>query len=247
VVRERATLLLLAGVAAAVAACSTGSGLQTDPMGSALAPRPPASSRMLHLEGKLEGVGWGLGPQLAFDGWIRPDGWLRADLRFRDEKGNPAHEVLIWGPAAAILFDRRKGQFVDLGEEAGVVDFHGGAFRAHHVLWLMLGRWIGEDPPRGRVEGRNWSARDDGFGVRGRFSGGKADEASLIWRGERVTARLGGWKQTPWGAIPRRMELRGSVFETPVKGSWKVEDLPVLDDRLLDPLTPMEGGNREDP
>lgn len=220
-------------------------GLNTDPEGRAPAPALPeaAGDWALHLKGSFQGAAWGLGPQVRFEGWIRFDRWLRADLRFHDDKGRPGHETLVWGPGSALLFDHRKGRFMELGDEPGEVEFERGRFQVRHVLWLMLGRWIGEGAPEGKVEKDHWAARDGEVGLRGRFSRGKAVETALVWRGERLSARLGGWKEGAWGPIPREMVFSGSMLETEVRGSWTVDVVPTFDDGILDPLRPVESGN----
>ncbi len=248
--RPRGRRRLLGGfvlaLAAAWSACSPAPGLRSDPQGRTQAPTlvgESAEQWSLHLKGRWEGAAWGLGPWIEVEAWIRADRWLRADLRFEDENGRPGHEVLVWGPDSAILFDRRKGRFVELADEPGCVDFHGGSFRARHVLWLLLGRWLGEDAPWGRMDGKLWSARDGGFGLRGHIEAGRAVQTGLVWRGERLSARLGKWKTTRWGAIPREMQLEGTMLDAVVRGSWTVELIPALDDGFLDPLVPMKAGN----
>ena len=197
---------------------------------------PAASNHSLHFKGEMEGGALGFGPSVTIEAWVRSDLWLRADLRYQDEDGAPGHEVLVWGPDSAVLFDRRKGRFTELGDHPGEVEIHEGSFYVWHALWLALAHWTGPELSAQRVQGDRWQARDGAMGIRARLGRDRAKELELVWRGERLRAVPKSWTETSWGAIPRETELQGSFLDAPAQLRWSVEEIPVFADSLLDPL-----------
>jgi hypothetical protein len=209
-----------------------------------------AQDTALHLEGVLRGPLKGLGPELRLEAWLRADRWLRADLRFEDDDGRPRHEVLIWGPDTALLFDRQRGRWTDLGEDPGTWEVEEGVFRVEHLLWLGLGRWVGGDPPPARRERSQWRLRSHGVGMRIEPAGdGRYAWTELVWRGERLQAvPRGDWTATAWGPVAREIDLEGTILESKAQIRWTVGEIPVFGDELLDPLADphrrQEDGNR---
>ncbi len=233
---ERSCLLLL--FALTLSACGTGTVPLTDsPDTPAILQLPPvASSHALHFTGELTGGALGFGPSVSLQAWLRSDRWLRADLLYEDKDGAHAHDVLIWGPESAVLFDRRKGRFTELGDRPGEVEVKGGAFHVRHALWLALAHWLGPEPLVGSRQGSSWRARDGEMGIRAKLGRARAEEMEVVFRGERLQAIPKRWTKTSWGMIPRETELRGTFLDAPAQLRWTVEEIPVFADSLLDPL-----------
>ncbi len=233
---ERACLVLFCALA--LSACGTGTvPLEDSPDTPAMLQLPAgASSRALHFEGELSGGALGFGPSVSLEAWLRSDSWLRADLLYEDENGDPAHDVLIWGPESALLFDRRKGRFTELGDGPGEVELKGGAFHVRHALWLALGHWLGSEPLVGSRRGSSWRARDGEMGIRAKLGRDRAEEMEVVFRGERLRATPKSWVRTSWGQIPRETELSGTLLDAPAQLRWTVQEIPVFADSLLDPL-----------
>lgn len=221
-----------------LSACGESVPVDTDP---ALDPDHPyqISSRVasaLHLVGEIRGPALGLGPEVQVEAWIRSDRWVRADLRFEDENGEPAHEVLVWGPDTCLLFDRRRGKYTELGHLPGELELDRGSFRVQHALWLALGLWVGDSPLEGAEEGREWRARDEGLGLRAQRQGEILGWTELVWRGERLRSTPKERENSAWGRIPARLELSGTLLESVVKAEWRVESIGRFGDEALNPL-----------
>lgn len=229
---------LRVGVLLCLGACGSSSSIHTD-----ASQAPPqvllaeaAADSSLHLVGELKGPGLGLGPEVSFEAWIRSDRWLRADFRFQDEDGAFAHEVLVWGPDTCLLFDRLKGRYTAMGEHPGEFELEQGSFHVQHALWLALGLWVGEEALPGRWEKGEWRGRDGELGLRAELQGQKLKWTELVWRGDRLRATPQDRQNSPWGLIPRRLELSGSLMETVVNAEWRAESIPSFGDEILDPL-----------
>jgi len=218
--------------------CGGSPALHTDPSAppEEILVGPKAAADALHLTGEIRGPALGFGPEIALEAWVRSDRWLRADLRFEDEDGLAAHEVLLWGPDTCMLFDRRKGRYTELGEGPGELELDQGVFRVQHALWLALGLWVGEGLPGGHWEKDEWWARDAGLGVRAGFEGDRPAWMELVWRGDRLRSEPQERQESAWGSIPRQLELSGSILESVVRAQWRVESIPAFGDELLDPL-----------
>jgi hypothetical protein len=190
----------------------------------------------LHFSGEVTGGALGFGPSVSLQAWLRSDSWLRADLSYADEDGGQAHDVLIWGPDSAVLFDRRKGRFTELGDGPGEVAIKGGAFHLRHALWLALAHWLGPEPLVGSLRGGSLRARDGEMGIRAKLGRDRPREMEVVFRGERLRATPKSWVETSWGMIPRESELSGTFLDAPAQVHWSVEEIPVFADSLLDPL-----------
>jgi hypothetical protein len=211
--------------------------------------RPPADSTLddgaagLVLRGAATGPLPGLGPRLEFAAWMRPGVDLRADLSFVGPSG-PTHEILVWTPDAAVLFDRRRLRYTSLGESPGNLDTLGGSFHVGELWWLLVG---GQE--QGLLPSASWR-RD-----RGQWRGKAAEKgyrrpvgedpgwAELIWRDDdgrihtlrawrRQTLRLGPGQ----GTLATQLDLEGSDLEGRVRVRFDEFGATVLGDSILDPL-----------
>lgn len=218
--------------------CGGSPAPRTDPSTPPPQIRPEAQAAVeaLHLTGEIRGPALGFGPEITLEAWIRSDRWMRADLRYEDEDGTAAHEVLLWGPDTCLLFDRRKGRYTELGAGPGELELDQGVFRVQHALWLALGLWVGEGMPAGRWQKDEWWGRDGDLGVRAGFDGDRSAWTELVWRGERLRSVPQERQDSAWGSVPRQLELSGSILESVVRAQWQVESVPVFGDELLDPL-----------
>ena len=219
------------------------SGCGTTPRSTGTSGPPPLAQTPLggvELRGVARGPLSGFGPEVDLHAFLRADAALRLELRYRPEDGPPVHEILVWTDEVALLFDRRRGRFTDLGDVPGHVEALGTAFRAEEALWLATTR-------RPLVPDTDWIRRGDEY--RGRLQDHGLRQpvtiptpwAELVWRQDDAIRTLRTTVEALEGrgatALPRRLRLESEALEGPVVVEWsEVTSFEALGDSILDPL-----------
>lgn len=215
-------------------------------------PAPPALDGQPHpqagvrLRGEVRGPLPGLGPGVELDLWMRADRVLRADLRTEGEEG-PRHEVLLWTPEVAWLYDRRRLRAAELGPEPGQIEALGGLFRVEELWWVLLGRgdarWLPEASWEAVDGEKRGSAPQKGYR---RPVGPRSAWGEVVWRDpernvHHLRAERFDWEETALGPLPTRLEWEGSDLEGRATLRWRVENHAALGDSVFDPLWEPEG------
>lgn len=206
----------------------------------------PLPQAGLRLDGALSGPLPGLGPRVDLDLWMRADQAVRADLRMEGEEG-PRHEILLWTPQVAWLYDRRRLRYAELGPRPGTLEALGGRFRVEELWWVLFAR--GEERWLPQVEWTN-----EGDEIRGsapkrgyrRPQGPRPAWSELLWLDaedevHHLRAEYLGWQESPLGPVPTRMAWEGSDLEGRVSLEWTVQGFSALGDTIFDPLWEPEG------
>jgi hypothetical protein len=188
-----------------------------------------------------------LGPELRWQAWLRPGRDLRADLRFDGPRG-PRHEVLVWTPDAAILFDRHRLRSTALGDRDGEVDGLGGSFRVAEIWWMLLGGQERQLLPEAewRQHGDEWRGRAPGKGYR-RPRGEDPAWVEILWRDEArrvhvLRAQRRQSRRVGPGNFATRLDLVGSDLEGLVRLEFDRIEATALGDSVLDPIWEPNGG-----
>lgn len=197
--------------------------------------------------GKAAGPLPGLGPELRWQAWLRPGRDLRADLRFEGPRG-PRHEVLVWTPDAAILFDRHGLRSTALGERAGEIDGLGGSFRVDEIWWMLLGGQERRLLPEAvwHQQAGEWRGRAPGKGYR-RPRGEDPAWVEILWRDEArrvhvLRAQRRESRRVGPGYFATRLDLVGSDLEGLVRLEFDRIEATALGDSVLDPIWEPNGG-----
>ena len=206
----------------------------------------------MELRGRVRGPVSGVGEDADLLVVVRGDGAVWAEVRRVPEGGFPVHEVLVWAPELALLFDRRTLKSTELGDVAGDLEAWGGHFVSADALWLLAGLRAErpDDPTVWERRSGQWRGRRTGTAA------GHSDGLGL----RRPVADPMGWTETLWrdaeGTVhrlwaeaeahvtlpngmrwPSRLGLEGTDLPARVVVQWdEVRWHPALGDSILDPL-----------
>ncbi len=244
--------MLVALVLLLMSACASGPQQQPSvKLPSPLTVSADAPGSALYLRGDAKGPLPGMGPSVEIEFWIRADGWLRGEFRYELPDGRAAHDVLVWTPDVALLFDRVRGGLDPLGESPGVLEAQGAEFRVEHLVWLGLGRWLAAADASWHWTQSQWRGEWAGLAMRTLDAdrNERPGATELVWRDEdgkflRLTARVVSEVSTPWGPIPTELSVDGDPLEARTVVRWDVQAIENMDDTSFDPLAepPREPG-----
>ncbi len=201
----------------------------------------PQAGPGLVLDGRATGPLPGMGPQLDLRLWAWPGRSLRAELGFETDRG-PVHEVLVWTPRAAVLFDRRHLRYTRLSEEPGHLDAFAGTFAVGELWWLLLGDFdclLLPEVEWRQVRGE-WRGRGPRKGYR-RPVGEDPGWTEVIWRdlgGEVHRLRAHRLESLGLGGarLATAVDLEGTDLPSRVRLRFDAVRAVALGDSILDPV-----------